>query len=83
MRPVVFENGVEFVAVRGWKRKEVERIFGVQWAAAHGMATAEELDWLRGRKVAGRPIADSQESLHGLARRGEIDPGEAYRVLVT
>ncbi len=82
MRPVVFDDGVEFAAARGWKRKEVERIFQIQWAAAHGMATAEELDWLRGRNVAGRPIADSQERLHELARRGEIDPVEAYRGLV-
>jgi hypothetical protein len=82
MRPVVFQDGTEFVAVRGWKRKETERIFGIQWGAAHGMATVEELDWLRGRKAAGRPVADTQEKLSELARRGEIDPVEAYRGLV-
>jgi hypothetical protein len=46
------------------------------------MATAEELDWLRGRRIAGRRVADTQERLHELARRGEIDPVEAYRGLV-
>lgn len=82
MRPVVLEDGVEFVTARGWKRREVEKVFRIQWEAAHGMATAEELDWLRGRKVAGRQVADTQERLHELARRGEIDPVEAYRGLV-
>jgi hypothetical protein len=82
MRPVVFEDGVDFVAARGWKRKEIERVFQIQWSAAHGMATAEELDWLRGRRIAGRRVADTQERLHELARRGEIDPVEAYRGLV-
>jgi hypothetical protein len=82
MRAVVFEDGVEFVAARGWKRREVERVFQVQWSAAHGMATAEELEWLKGRRIGGRRVADTQEHLHELARRGEIDPAEAYRGLV-
>ena len=82
MRAVVFEDGVEFVAARGWKRREVERVFQVQWSAAHGMATAEELDWLKGRRIGGRRVADTQEHVHELARRGEIDPAEAYRGLV-
>ena len=54
----------------------------MQWSAAHGMATAEELDWLKGRRIGGRHVADTQEQLHELARRGEIDPVEAYRGLV-
>lgn len=82
MRPVVFDGGVEFAAARGWKRHEVERIFEIQWAAAYGAATAEDLDWLCGRKVNGRPVADTQERLHELARQGEIDPVEVYRGLV-
>jgi hypothetical protein len=84
MRPVVFEDSgrVEFATARGWKRREAERIFEIQWAAAHGMATDEELDWLRGRKVNGRAVADTQEQLSEIARRGEIDPVDAYRGLV-
>ncbi len=83
-RPIVFADTehVEFIGARGWKRREAEEIFRIQWAAAHGMATADELDWLRGRKVAGRPVADTQERLNEIARRGEIDPVEAYRGLV-
>jgi hypothetical protein len=84
MRPVVFQDSgrVEFATGRGWKRREAERIFEIQWSAAHGMATDEELDWLRGRKVNRRAVADTQEQLNEIARRGEIDPVEAYRGLV-
>jgi hypothetical protein len=85
LRPVTFADSsrTEFVAVRGWKRDEVERIFAIQWRAAHGLATTEELEWLRGRKVGGRPVADTKEQLHEIARRGEIDPVEAYRSVVS
>jgi hypothetical protein len=83
LRPVAFADTArtEWTSVRG-KRKEAERIFEIQWAAAHGMASQEDLDWLRGRKVNGRPVADTQEQLHEVARRGELDPVDAYRELV-
>src|SRR5206468_817303 len=73
MRPVAFDDTsrTEFATGRGWKRREIEEIFRIQWAAAHGMATDEELDWLRGRRVNGRRVADTQEHLNEIARRGE------------
>jgi hypothetical protein len=85
MRPVVFKDSdrVEFAIGRGWKRRETERIFEIQWAAAHGMATDEELDWLRGRKVNGRAVVDTQAQLNEIARRGELDPDPLYAGLVS
>lgn len=83
MRPVAFEGGVEFVAARGWKRKEIERVFQIQWAAAQGLASDEDLDWLRGRTIGHRRVSDAKEQLLDLARRGELDPMEVYRGLVS
>ena len=84
LRPIAFQDSgrTEFVAVRGWKRTEVERIWDIQWRVAHGLATQEELDWLRGRSVNGRPVAQTREQLREIARRGELDPIEAYRSVV-
>jgi len=84
LRPVAFKDAgqTEFVAVRGWKRAEVERIWDIQWRIAHGLATQEDLDWLRGHSVAGRQVADTREQLREIARRGELDPIEAYRSVV-
>lgn len=79
LRFVIFEEGVEPVAVRGWKRREVERIFDIQWRALSGGATQDELRGLRGRKVGGRSIVDDIAQLRELGRRGLVDPGEWYR----
>jgi|tagenome__1003787_1003787.scaffolds.fasta_scaffold20984323_3 hypothetical protein len=79
LRFVILDDGVQPVAVRGWKRLETERIFDVQWRALSGQASAEELRWLQGRTVAGRRVVDDEERLRELGRRGVVDPGEWYR----
>jgi hypothetical protein len=77
LRPVVVEGGTELFAVRGWKRREAEQIFDIQWRALSDEATIEELEWLRGRKVGGRAVVSDEAQLLELGRRGLVDPREA------
>lgn len=77
LRPVVFEDGTELVTVRGWRRREADRVFDIQWRALSGRASEGELAWLRGRSFEGKPVVSDKARLVELARRGEIDPREA------
>src|SRR3954463_12685618 len=54
LRFVILEDGVQPVAVRGWKRLEAERIFDVQWRGRSRPGRGREVPGVHGRTAAGR-----------------------------